>query len=248
MIRNFFIIFSFCFFYSVGAAETIEVPDNYEMSNFKTIKLLNEITNYRIDRREKTAGFDYRYQSSWYTPFTFDIYIGRYRENSTNSIIRVEADKRGEEKLYKTILQQEFLKKEPSEDGKKPASIALQSKSHILGQGINLISPSASILYTSYKSPVYNDYDSFSRFSLYLTLDFLIAGLSAAYINNTVKGKSLQDDLLLQKGPSKAMVQNRTAGFFFGSLLLFRMYHSLDVYQGIGTHNRISEMSYTFRF
>ncbi|MEM7182314.1 MAG: hypothetical protein AAF518_15475 [Spirochaetota bacterium] len=232
------------------AAETIEVDDNYEEANFKTIKLLNRLTENRVVKQGKTAGFDYRYTSKWYTPFTYDVYVGRYKQDSPNAIIRVEADKRGEEKAYKAILQQEFRKKEQqeTEQAEEKKLLALQEKSHFLGQGINLLSPPASIIYSSYKSPVYNTFDTYSRFTVYLALDLLVAGITAAYINNTTRGKSFEEDLILKRGPTRAMIQNRTAGFFFGSLLVLRLYHTLDVYQGIGSHNRFSQLSYTFRF
>ena len=40
------------------AAETIEVDENYEEANFKTIKLLNRLTENRVVKQDKTAGFD----------------------------------------------------------------------------------------------------------------------------------------------------------------------------------------------
>ena len=79
-------------------------------------------------------------------------------------------------------------------------------------------------------------------------VDLLLVGLAAAYVSNTTKSKSLQDDLFLKKGPKYGLLEGKAAGFLLGSLGLARLYRSFGAYEDTAAHNRMMELSYTFSF
>lgn len=253
MIRLFILI---CFAYSsLFSADILESPEQVEDANLKLILILNNLTEGQIVQEAKTKGFEYRYKSKWYSPFHFNVYLGKPKVESTNSIIRVEAPKRGEEKILKAWIEKELsaqteLNKEEKKinEEQKEAEKLLTPKSHALAQTLNLISPSAAIFYCSYDSPTYTFRDTMMGMSIYTFWDILLLSFGAFYVNNTVRPKNLQGDLLNKKGPRYGILNSKIAPVILLGMASTRIYRAWGTYEDIGVHNRMVELSYTYKF
>lgn len=229
------------------SSEVIEVADNVEDVNYKVVKLLNQITNYEIEPVEKTGGFNYRYKSSLVTSsFRFNVYIGKLQKKSQDTLIRIEATKSGEAKMIRNFLQSELITDAGNETKKE---LQLAPKSHILNQAFNLVTPASSVIYSSYKSPMYGSGDTLIKASTYILIDVLILSIAALYINNTKVGnKSQTDDIYLKKGPDKGLFDSPHGGAVLAALALPRIYRAVEGFYDVQAHNRVTELSYTYRF
>ena len=247
-----YIFFLLLFALKLFPSELVELPEKVDDANIRLLKVLTHVTDGEIQKVDKTKGFDYRYQSKWYSPFSLDIFVGTVKTGIDTSLIRIEAKKRGEEKLIKSILQKELVKSEETEskekEKEKEQEKSISSKSHILSQSLNVLTPSASILYNSYHSPTYTFRDTLVNASIYAFWDILLVGIGAFYVNNTVKGKSFQDNLLSKQGPRYGILQNQIGGFVLVGMAASRIYRAWGSYEDIGVHNRAAELSYTFSF
>jgi hypothetical protein len=245
-----FIFFLLLFTFKLFSSELVELPEKVDDANIRLLKVLTHITDGEIRKVDKTRGFDYRYASKWYSPFSLDIFIGTVKTGIDTCIIRIEAKKRGEEKLIKSILQKELLKQEDTVDKEKGKDLEkpISKKSHLVSQSLNVLMPYSSILYNSYHSPTYTFRDTLVSASAYAFWDILLISIGAFYINNTVKGKSFQDDLLSKQGPRYGILQNKIGGFVLAGMAASRIYRAWGSYEDIGVHNRSAELSYTFSF
>lgn len=223
----------------------IETNKNVEDMN-KSIKIfLNNLTQKTIVSESNTQGFNYRYTPKWYNPFNFDFYIGDFSKKGNSTIIRLEAPKTGEEQLYKQLVETKVLNQPVPEDRKQTK---IQKKSHITSQTLNLITPAASILYNSYKSPLYTTSDTFINSSLYFLTDLLIIGLFAWYSDQNLPKKSIADNMLNKQGPQKDLFRGQYGGALLGVLMIPRMLRMTGAYQDTGTQNRMAELSYTYYY
>lgn len=241
-------LFAIALFFSVMqiySSESFECNTTVEDTNLKVVKLLNKITDNSIRSMESTGGFNYRYKSGLLSPFRFDVYVGKISKRSEDSIVRIESTKNGETKLLKTILEVEINKN--SADYKFEQAIT--PKYHIASQSLNIISPTASVIYNSYNSPFYTNSDTILKGGSYALIDLFIVALAAFYINNSKVGnKNIYDDLFNKKGPGKSFQDYPQRDFILAALLIPRLYRSLEAYHDTAAQNRIAELSYTYRF
>lgn len=246
MKRFFLFFFLVGFFVQIFSSEFLELDESYEVTNYKMIQFLNKITDSKVKTLEKTRGFDYRYQAKWYTPYNYDIFIGRYNNKSLNSIIRIESNKRGEEKVYKQILEQELLRKELD----KASSNPIQTKSHLISQSLNLISPIFSISYNAKNSPLFTFEDALLRSSKYFLADILVVAGVAVIAKSTLKKRKQVQSITdpLGKGPDYTLTTGKFRFALLGGLLLSRFVHSFSAYEDVGTQNRLAEIGYTLQF
>jgi hypothetical protein len=223
---------------TIYSYEVVESVDTVEDTNLKVIRLLNHLTEDRITPLEKTRGFNYRYTPVWYSPMKFDFYIGKFTKKSQGSLIRIEAQRRGEEKILKSIVSK-YLNLE--EEGISKL-IDIKKKNHILHHTLNIVSPSIGIFYTGYNSPFYQTNEMLMKMGLYFLIDMVIVGLFALYAENTVRTKSVLDRILLRQGPDGFdLLRGSNSGLFFAFLAVPRLIRAYDGYSEIATQNRIHE-------
>jgi hypothetical protein len=233
------VIFSFILLTtSVYSYEVVESLDSVEDTNLKIIKLLNNLTEDRVEPLEKTRGFSYRYSPLWYSPLKFDFYIGKFSKKSQGALIRIEASRRGEEKIYKSILSK-YLSLGEDENFK---SLDIRKKNHLFTQTFNLVSPSLSIFYLGFNSPFYQTNEMLMKMGLYFLIDMVIIGLFALYAENTVKTKSVLDRFLLKEGPDGFdLMKGSNSGFFLAFLAVPRIIRAVDGFSETATQNKIHE-------
>lgn len=227
---------------SLFSAEVIEVPISTDDANVKILAILNKINPDDFYEDPKTGGFIKKYQDKTISPFDYKIYIGRMSQRSVESIIRIESSDRGQEKVWKQIIEAELLKNPPTEDMRQ-----LERKSHAISQGLNLIQPSMSVIYNSTNSPLYNFRDTFWAATAYFLTDLVLVGGAYAYVKDKAPRKSLWDNLLNRKGPPE-LLKGPDAGTLIGALAVTRLYRMVGSVQDTSAHNRLVEMSYSFSF
>ncbi|MCE9498999.1 MAG: hypothetical protein K8R21_00530 [Leptospira sp.] len=233
-----------CLFYTttVFSAEIIEIPGTIEDNNLKIIKVLSMITDNSFSAPDKTRGFHYRYSDKWYSPFSFDLYVGRVNKNSQDTMIRIESQKRGVEKILRQIAEAELLKN-PDNGGRR-----ITSKSHILSQLFNVAQPAVSVFYNSYHSPVYQGNDRIKSMALYILADILLVGGAYYYTETQRDKKNFIDDMLNKKGETGNPFRGHNSGIMFGALAITRLIRITGSYSDTGMQNRLAEFTYSYKF
>ncbi|TGL73679.1 hypothetical protein [Leptospira yasudae] len=241
--------------YSLGASEVIELEGNVEENNMKISAALNKFAEGSVKFSKKTKGFKYHYTNPWYSRYSFNVYLGEFAKRDNVSIMRIEAPKSGMEKVFRNYFKEELQRKDAAGIGTPSSGTnpddkieKLEKKSHIVSQGLNLISPAFSVLYNSRKSPVYTSGDTFSRTSFYLLSDLLIGGLAYYFAMNSIPKKSMMDNLLNKEGPSGNVFDSPYGGIFVAALVVPRLYRMTGAVEDTTTHNRLVELSYTYKY
>ena len=244
--KNFYLILLFPF--SLWASEVFEFYGNIKDANLKVVKVINNISEDTLFESEKTYGFDYRYNLKWSKPYNFNIYLGSFsHKNNQINLLRVEALRNGEEKILKSIFYQELFPKQ-----KNPYFLNIKEpfhqKSHILSQTLNFVSPFTSVIYNSYKSPLYTTSDRNSLIKAYFWTDFLIIGLASWYIRDKTPKKSLLDNAYNRRGPSYNFTRNPNGQIALGLLFFVRLFRMTGAVHDTAFHNRLAELSYSMNF
>ncbi|AAS71905.1 hypothetical protein [Leptospira interrogans] len=241
-------------YHSIFASEVIELEGNIEENNIKILAALNKFAEGSVKFSKKTKGFKYHYTNPWYSRYSFDIYLGEFAKRDNVSIIRIEAPKYGMEKSFRNYFKEELQKKDAMGVGSATTTTPedkiekLEKKSHIISQGLNLISPALSVIYNSHKSPVYTSSDALMRSSFYLLSDLLIGGLAYYFAMNNNDKKSMMDNLLNKEGPSGNVFETKYGGVVIAALVIPRLYRMAGAVEDTTTHNRLLELSYTFKY
>jgi hypothetical protein len=223
------------------AGETIEILGSPEDLNLKLTALLTKLDpEYYAD--EKTRGFVYRYRNGWKNPYDFNIYIGKVSKTSPDSIIRVESPRIGQEKMWKQIFEQEFLHKAPH-----PAAVPITEKNHFVSQGLNLVSPIASVGYNSWNSPLYTGRDTILSMAIYFLSDLILVGGAYYYAEQNLPKKNIWDHLANVKGPGNVMESPNAAGVI-AALAISRGLRAYDAWEDTSAHNKTAQFSWSFRF
>lgn len=225
--------------------EVINVPEQVEEVNLKTLEFLNHLTENKTKPVEKTLGFSYRYKPFFWSPYRFDVYVGKFSKKSEDSLIRIETPRSGESKVYRSVIEQYII---PEKKWDSP-EIPIHSKYHFLYQPLNFISPTLGIIYSGYNSPFYLQDEMILKSVLYTLWDIGIISVLAIIAENTKKSKSLQDRLLLQPSENNLnLLTGKYAMPMFLVLSIPRVIRAVDGYYEIATQNRFAELGYTFRF
>ncbi|WP_206698701.1 hypothetical protein [Leptospira stimsonii] len=254
-----FYIVSILFFLvtaSSFASEVIEIEGKIEDNNMKVFSALNKFAEGSVKLSKKTKGFKYHYTNPWYSRYSFNIYLGEFAKRDNVSIMRIEAPKAGMEKAFRNYFQEELQRKDANGIGTVTGNTAqgeervekLEKKSHLVSQGLNLISPAFSVMYNARKSPVYTSADAFSRSSFYLLSDLLIGGLAYYLVMSNIDKKSTVDNLLNKHGPSGNIFDAKYSGIFIAAIAIPRLYRATGALEDTTTHNRLFELSYSFKF
>ncbi|MCG6144136.1 hypothetical protein [Leptospira bandrabouensis] len=226
---------------SLFAGETVEVLGGPEDVNLRLVALLNKLDpDFYAD--EKTQGFVYRYRHRWKNPYDFNIYVGKVGKTSPDSIIRIESPRRGQERMWKQILEQEILQKSPHE-----SAVPLSEKYHIVSQGLNLITPMASVGYNSWNSPLFTNRDTFVSMSIYLLCDLILAGGAYLYAQENLPKKNIWDNMANVKGPGSVWESPNAVGIF-AALAVSRAVRAFDAWEDTSAHNKTAQFGWSFKF
>ncbi|MBM9591729.1 hypothetical protein JWG41_14830 [Leptospira sp. 201903075] len=237
----FVILFSTTLTNSLFAGETVEILGGPEDVNLRLVALLNKLDpDFYAD--EKTQGFVYRYKNRWKNPYDFNIYVGKVGKTSPDSIIRIESPRRGQERMWKEIMEQELLQKPPHE-----SAVPLSEKYHVVSQGLNLISPMASVGYNSWNSPLFSGRDTFVSMSIYLLCDLILAGGAYMYAQDKLHKKDIWDNLANSKGPGNVWESPNAVGVF-AALAVSRAVRAFDAWEDTSAHNKTAQFGWSFKF
>lgn len=235
------IIICFSFPTTIFAGETVEILGGPEDVNIRLLAILNKLDpDFYAD--EKTQGFVYRYRNRWTNPYDFNIYVGKVGKTSPDSIIRIESSRRGQEKMWKQIMEQELLQKPPHE-----SAVPLSEKYHIVSQGLNLITPMASVGYNSWNSPLFTNRDTFVSMSIYLLCDLILAGGAYLYAQENLPKKNIYDNMLNVKGPGNVWESPNAIGIF-AALAVTRAVRAFDAWEDTAAHNKTAQFGWSFKF
>ncbi|WP_322113671.1 hypothetical protein [Leptospira limi] len=226
---------------SIFAGETVEVLGGPDDVNIRLLALLNKLDpDFYAD--EKTQGFMYRYRNRWSNPYDFNIYVGKVGKTSPDSIIRIESPRRGQEKMWKQILEQELLQKPPHE-----SAVPLTEKYHIVSQGLNLITPMASVGYNSWNSPLFTNRDTFVSMSIYFLCDLILVGGAYLYAQENLPKKNIYDHMLNAKGPGNVWESPNAVGIF-AAMAVTRVVRAFDAWEDTAAHNKTAQFGWSFKF
>jgi hypothetical protein len=229
----------FLFSIPILSFEVIETQDTVEDTNLKVIKLLNNLTDDGVDLVDKTRGFNYRYSPLWYSPFKFDVYIGKFVKKAQGSIIRIESTRKGEEKILRSLFAKEL---NLNRDETQETNLLISKKNHFVTQSLNFVSPPLGIFYLGYKSPLYTNSEVFTKMGLYFLIDAVIISLFAIYAENTVRTKSVSDRIFLKEGPDKLnLLSGDYSGLMFTFLAIPRVVRAIDAFAENSSNNRYNE-------
>ncbi|GBF43561.1 hypothetical protein LPTSP2_28630 [Leptospira ellinghausenii] len=236
------LLFLLCFSpTSIFAGETVEVLGGPDDVNIRLLALLNKLDpDFYAD--EKTQGFMYRYRNRWSNPYDFNIYVGKVGKTSPDSIIRIESPRRGQEKMWKQILEQELLQKPPHE-----SALPLTEKYHIVSQGLNLITPMASVGYNSWNSPLFTNRDTFVSMSIYFLCDLILVGGAYLYAQENLPKKNIYDHMLNAKGPGNVWESPNAVGIF-AAMAVTRVVRAFDAWEDTAAHNKTAQFGWSFKF
>ncbi len=223
------------------AGETLEIPSNQDDLNLKLIALLGKLdSKYYLD--DKTRGFTYRYRNKWNDPFDYNIYISKVGKNSPDSLLRIEAPRVGQERFFRQIFEQEILLRPAREN-----AVALEKKSLLLSQGLNLISPMASVGYNSWNSPIYTNRDTLISMAVYFVMDLFIAGGAYYYAEQKLPKKNIWDNIA-NTSPPNNVLESADAITFMTALAISRGIRAFDAWEDTAIHNRAANFSWKFQF
>lgn len=236
---------------SVSAGEVFELDGEPGDNDGRIISALNRITYDRVLSDKNTKGFAYRYVSKWYSPLSVDVYVLGLAKREKMSLIRVESNKKGTEKVFRNFLMEELMRKEitggitvgKAPEGSSEERIDYSNKSYFWSESLALIQPAASVYYNSHKSPVYAGTDRLKGMFGYIIADLLLAGLGYYYATTTMEKNSNLDKLFFKPARSGNVMDSPGAEVFLGMLMLPRLYRMLGGWQDTYTHNRILEIS-----
>jgi len=227
--------------FSLFAGESLEYKGSPEDLNTRITSLLLKLdSKYYSD--DKTRGFSYRYRNVWYDSFDYDIYIGKVAKNSPDSVLRVESSRRGQERFWRQIFEQEILQKAPKEN-----YVALDKKSLLLSEALNLATPVASVAYNSWNSPIYTTRDTVLSSVFYFALDLVLAGGAYLYAQNKIPKKNLLDNLANVPGAGSVW-DGPDALTVITALAVGRGIRAFDAFEDTVSHNKAATLGWKFHF
>lgn len=203
--------------YSIGSSISLEGKDP-EATNELVKKSLEKI-GAGYTAIEETNGFAYHYEDTFFTPYNFNIYIGSFETGRT--LIRVDSSNRMSYALNDIFLQ---------ENGQGPFPKKYGTKSWLLGDMLNLVSPAFGHLYANYDSPFARDTAWVKTFyHIGLDLIFLWVGGKTFFTHGfDPTGRGLVATGILMGG--------------------YRLATLGPIHMQMVAQNRLVEMKYSFRF
>ena len=204
--------------YAVGAAIDVSNQTPEQAKDFvkKTLTKI-QASHYEDD---DTEGFKYRLNTSWYSPYSFDVFIGTYGDDH-KTLVRIDAPNRMGFALGDVLMQ---------ENGSKPFAKKYGTKSAILGDTLTLISPTIGYLYV-------NSYTPFAPKSLWLR-PLIYTGIDLLFFWMGAKTFFTHGFDPFDRGKIATAVL----------LGAFRLWAIIPHHLQIVAHNRMVSLGYSFRF
>ena len=222
-----FLIFFALFSLSAESVRSFESPLQLKLLKEHIEKALNKIDEGNFNEEEETAGFAHLYENGWLSAYDYNIYIGTIFANKTQSIVRIEGDA-GDVATIARILDLERVINRDSSLSKKGQLYKITSKYHIFAQPLNLISPSLSTLYQSYRSPRLSTGQTVTRALNYFLLDVLAYWVGGSAFFTSRHSPQRNREVMLW-----CFGLNRAAG----------LVQSFNIVRG---HNNLLQFGYTF--
>lgn len=247
MRKLYYFLFSILFFCNtisleLFASETFQIPYKPEDANIEILKVLNKLDDGKNKEEDRTRGFVHNLTHTYNSPWSYNIYVGRLNKSATESVIRIESPKTGQERMLRAIMEQEILHQAAKEDAR-----SLNQKSMLMSQGLNVVSPVLSVWYNKYDSPALTNRDAWVRTAAYLLSDVLLLGIYTLYVNSVRERPSLQDRILFGKREEGVFDENYR-NVLIGLLAVPRIYRAIGAFEDTAVHNRAFELGYTFRY
>lgn len=147
------------------------------------------------------------------------------------------------------ILQIEKIIIKPdveAENGVTP--LPLEPKSHLAAQGLNLIAPWLSVLYTSSNSPKISTGQTVFRFLSYFFADlfFVWAGGRNYFLKYTTNRDQFESLTNTSQDRTTRWNPHQNAGKIAAGLVLMRIIGAVQENYAIRGHNKLVELKYTF--
>lgn len=223
-----FVIFIFCFVISPLTARnfnSFETQADTEKTKTDIIKLLDKIDPNGYYELDNTKGGKYGWQSRWLSPFNYRIYIDEISMKKPKPILTVEGNA-ADVITFSRIFTYEKLAMHEADT--ELNFEAIEPKSHLIGQSLNLVNPMFGIFYASYNSPSLTTGQTVLRSVSYFFVDSLLIWAAG-------RNWFREEFSISKNGGQVAAVMLITRGFgAFQNQALIR------------GHNRNAGLSYTF--
>ncbi len=207
----------------------------------RTQDVLRKLDANGFYANEETQGFSFLLSNRWRSPFTYDIFGGSISSTIPNAIVRLEGDAGDVLSLARVLaLEGVITDGTVHAEGEKP--VPLERKSHLVGQGLNLLAPWASVLYLSWDSPRLTRGQTWFRALAFFLADVLIVFTAGTDFFRQEYGRQCPSaGKLMGTCSDRSHPEGMAAG-----LLLVRMvgaWQSANLARG---HNQLAELKYTF--
>ncbi len=120
----------------------IDMPRKSPEEAAEQVKLSLKKIGAAYKENDETNGFSYRYDTLWYSPYSFSVYVGSFQEGKT--VVRVDSSANMEKAIADVIYQDAELGTFEKTYG---------GKSWLLGDTLTIISPFFGYLYGNIDSP-----------------------------------------------------------------------------------------------
>lgn len=189
--------------------------------------VLKKFDPERFSREEETEGFDFLFTSNVLSAFDYQIYGGRISSRIDTTVVRVEGDS-GDVYTLSRVLELENILQEGSTAPPLGEAVALDPKSHWIGQGLNLVAPWLGVFYNGYRSPRLTLGQTWFRAGMYFLADgflVLVGGTKffSERFDSSANGGNIAAALVLPRIVGAVQTANLNRG-----------------------HNRLVEFKYTF--
>ncbi len=209
------------------SARSFESALNPEQARAEAERILNKVDPGAFDPEPNTEGFLWRFDSQLFSAFSYGIFGGVVSARNPRTVLRIEGAA-GDVRILARILEQENLIPAGSTLFPEREPVALETKSHLSAQGLNLIAPWLGVLYTSWDSPRLTRGQTWFRFLGYFFLDAVL--ISAAGTNFY----------------QESFDTSKRGGAVAAAVLIPRMLGAWQAADLIRGHNRLAELKYTF--
>ncbi len=209
------------------SARSYESALNVEQARAEAERILNKIDPGAFNPEPNTEGFVWRFDSQLLSAFSYGIFGGVVSARNPRTVLRIEGAA-GDVRILARIMEQENLIPAGSTlfPGREP--VALEEKSHLSAQSLNLLAPWLGVLYTSWDSPRLTRGQTWFRFLGYFFLDAVL--ISAAGTNFY----------------QESFDTSKRGGAVAAAVLIPRMLGAWQAADLIRGHNRLAELKYTF--
>lgn len=198
-----------------------------EQSKEATRAVLEKISPGTFEEAEDTRGFHWRYRDRWSSPFDFEVMGGTVTARNNQGVLRVEGPS-GDTRTLSRVLELEKVLSAGATERPRGEAVAIERKSHIASQSLNLVAPWIGTLYNSWGSPRLTRGQTWFRFFGYFFLDaFLVAAGGTQFFREPFDASA-------------------NGGAIAAALALPRIMHAVSSANLIRGHNRLVEFSYTF--